>query len=198
VPDEKRKRHGSTRDRPMTVLSAAAATKTVSGNELVFAFALLSLFALLGYRISAIHRVLRGVTPWRFPSFVWAAICFAFGPIGLVVELFAEFTTKPRLPSSLGRLAFRDPATRQATNTRIPGVAMAPTMPATVAPQIGVDVEPIYRGPALPKDEAGRTALFGWYADPLGRHELRYFDGRRWADFVADGGVRSADPLENK
>jgi hypothetical protein len=182
----------------MTMLSAAAATKTVSGNELVFAFVLLSLFALLGYRISAIHRVLRGVTPWRFPSFVWAAICFAFGPIGLVVELFAEFTTKPRLPSSLGRLAFRDPATRQQTNTRIPGVAMAPTMAAPVGPPAGLELEPIYRGPALPKDAAGRTALFGWYADPLHRHELRYFDGRRWADFVADGGVRSADPLDTK
>jgi hypothetical protein len=71
-------------------------------------------------------------------------------------------------------------------------------MPAPVAPPAGVDLEPIYRGPALPKDEAGRTALFGWYADPLHRHELRYFDGRRWADFVADGGVRSSDPLDNK
>jgi len=180
------------------MLSAASSTKALSGNELVFGFVLLSLFALLGYRISAIHRVLRGVTPWRFPSFVWAAICFAFGPIGLVVELFAEFTTKPRLPSSLGRLAFRDPATRQTTGTRIPGVAMAPAMAAPVAPPAGIDVEPIYRGPALPKDESGKTALFGWYADPLRRHELRYFDGRRWADFVADNGVRSSDPLDVK
>jgi hypothetical protein len=180
------------------MLSAAAATKSISGGELIFAFALLSLFALLGYRISEIHRVLRGVTPWRFPSFVWAAICFAFPLIGLVVELFAEVTTKPRLPSSLTRLAFRDPATRQGTNARIPGVAIAPTMAAPVGPPPGIDVEPIYRGPALPKDDAGRTALFGWYADPLRRHELRYFDGRRWADFVANAGVRSSDPLDNK
>ena len=180
------------------MLSAASSTKALSGNELVFGFVLLSLFALLGYRISAIHRVLRGVTPWRFPSFVWAAICFAFGPIGLVVELFAEFTTKPRLPSSLGRLAFRDPATRQGTGSTITGVAMTPVMPTPVGPPAGIDVEPIYRGPALPKDESGKTALFGWYADPLRRHELRYFDGRRWADLVADNGVRSSDPLENK
>ena len=75
---------------------------------------------------------------------------------------------------------------------------MAPAMPAPVGPPAGIDIEPIYRGPALPKDETGRTALFGWYADPLRRHELRYFDGRRWADFVADGGVRSSDPLDNK
>jgi hypothetical protein len=75
---------------------------------------------------------------------------------------------------------------------------MAPSMPTATAPSVGVDIEPIYRGPALPKDESGRTALFGWYADPLHRHELRYFDGRRWADFVADNGVRSSDPIDNK
>jgi hypothetical protein len=180
------------------MLSAASSTKSLSGNEVVFIVVLLSLFGLLGYRISAIHRVLRGVTPWRFPSYVWAAICFATGPVGLVVELFAEFTTKPRLPSSLGRLAFRDPAARQSGGTRIPGVAMAPSMPTTVATSVGADVEPIYRGPALPKDESGKTSLFGWYADPMHRHEVRYFDGRRWSDFVADNGVRSSDPIDNK
>jgi hypothetical protein len=75
---------------------------------------------------------------------------------------------------------------------------MAPTAAAPVGPAPGIDVEPIYRGPALPKDDAGRTALFGWYADPLRRHELRYFDGRRWADFVTDAGVRSSDPIDTK
>jgi hypothetical protein len=180
------------------MLSAASSTKSLSGNEVVFLVVVLALFGLLGYRISAIHRVLRGVTPWRFPSYVWAAICFATGPIGLAVELFAEFTTKPRLPSSLGRLAFRDPATRHGGGTGIPGVAMAPSMPASIAPSAVVDLEPVYRGPALPKDDSGRTALFGWYADPMHRHELRYFDGRRWADFVVDNGVRTSDPIDNK
>jgi hypothetical protein len=180
------------------MLATASSAKSLSGNEVVFVVVIFALFGLLGYRISAIHRVLRGVTPWRFPSYVWAVICLVTGPIGLVVELFAEFTTKPRLPSSLGRLAFRDPATRQDGATRIPGVAMTPSMPATVGATPVVDVEPAYRGPALPKDDSGRTALFGWYADPLHRHELRYFDGRRWADFVADNGVRSSDPIDNK
>lgn len=34
----------------------------------------------------------------------------------------------------------------------------------------------------------------GWYADPTGSHELRYFDGH-WADRVATGGVVSTQPL---
>jgi len=193
------------------MLYAATGSSTFSGNELLFSFVLLSVSAYLGYRISAQHQVLRGVTPWRFPSFLWAVICFAFGPFGLVVELLAELTTKPRLPSSLRRIAFRDAssrdphsaggqgggATRPGSGSPRPAVAMGPSMPAPMVPRAIIDVEPMYTGPALPKDESGRTALFGWYADPLRRHELRYFDGRRWADFVADNGVRSSDPLES-
>ncbi len=34
----------------------------------------------------------------------------------------------------------------------------------------------------------------GWYADPYARHELRYFDGVRWTDNVANGGVPGNDP----
>ena len=34
----------------------------------------------------------------------------------------------------------------------------------------------------------------GWYADPYARYELRYFDGLRWTDNVANGGVPGNDP----
>ena len=33
----------------------------------------------------------------------------------------------------------------------------------------------------------------GWYADPVGRHEQRYWDGTRWTGDVADGGTASVD-----
>ena len=35
----------------------------------------------------------------------------------------------------------------------------------------------------------------GWNADPTGRHELRYWDGRVWTPDVSDGGVQARDPL---
>lgn len=35
----------------------------------------------------------------------------------------------------------------------------------------------------------------GWLADPSGRHELRYWDGRQWTASVSDGGEQSQDPL---
>ncbi|MEN6429681.1 MAG: DUF805 domain-containing protein [Coriobacteriales bacterium] len=35
----------------------------------------------------------------------------------------------------------------------------------------------------------------GWYADPAGRHQLRYWDGARWTSSVSDGGAVSQDPV---
>ena len=32
----------------------------------------------------------------------------------------------------------------------------------------------------------------GWYADPSGHHEARYWDGDRWTDRIADRGVENA------
>jgi cytochrome P450 len=39
------------------------------------------------------------------------------------------------------------------------------------------------------------TVPAGWIADPMGRHELRYWDGQLWTDHVSDGGTQSVDPL---
>lgn len=39
------------------------------------------------------------------------------------------------------------------------------------------------------------TTPAGWHPDPSGRHEYRLWDGARWTDQVADGGVASTDPL---
>ena len=37
------------------------------------------------------------------------------------------------------------------------------------------------------------VAAPGWFADPAGRHQARYFDGRDWTEHVADDGVTSVD-----
>lgn len=34
-----------------------------------------------------------------------------------------------------------------------------------------------------------------WTTDPSGRHEHRYWDGSRWTEHVANGGVTDVDPL---
>jgi Protein of unknown function (DUF2510) len=35
-----------------------------------------------------------------------------------------------------------------------------------------------------------------WQPDPTGKHDHRYWDGTRWTENVADGGVASTDPYE--
>lgn len=35
----------------------------------------------------------------------------------------------------------------------------------------------------------------GWQADPTGRHELRYCDGNKWTEHVADAGVQAVDAV---
>jgi uncharacterized protein YxjI len=37
-----------------------------------------------------------------------------------------------------------------------------------------------------------------WYPDPMGRHELRYWDGRGWTDHVSDQGVAATDAVDGK
>jgi uncharacterized RDD family membrane protein YckC len=34
-----------------------------------------------------------------------------------------------------------------------------------------------------------------WHPDPTGRHQLRWWDGQVWTDFVADAGVTAFDPV---
>lgn len=38
------------------------------------------------------------------------------------------------------------------------------------------------------------NAAPGWYADPFGRHEVRYYDGSTWTEHVASHGRQSTDP----
>jgi putative membrane protein len=41
---------------------------------------------------------------------------------------------------------------------------------------------------------AAAVAPGGWFADPSGRHQLRYFDGTIWTVHVSDDGVTGVDP----
>jgi hypothetical protein len=46
-------------------------------------------------------------------------------------------------------------------------------------------------GPELEKPKSDGA---GWYDDPSGRHEKRYWDGLRWTSHVADQGEQASDP----
>lgn len=50
------------------------------------------------------------------------------------------------------------------------------------------------KGTPLPSPDGNDLAEAGWYPDPAGRHQHRYWKGRRWTDQVADNGVVANDP----
>lgn len=47
----------------------------------------------------------------------------------------------------------------------------------------------------MSNDGAAATVLPGWYSDPLGRFELRFYNGRQWTADVSTNGTRFIDPL---
>ena len=70
----------------------AGLTVTYSNSTLIEGLVLGAAFVLLGYFLSERYRRVRGVTPWRMPSGVWAALMFLFSLIGVVVNLFSDLT----------------------------------------------------------------------------------------------------------
>ena len=47
----------------------------------------------------------------------------------------------------------------------------------------------------MSNDGAAATVIPGWYSDPLGRFDLRFYNGRQWTADVSTDGVRFIDPL---
>jgi hypothetical protein len=71
-----------------------------------------------------------------------------------------------------------------------PGPTPEPVNPfAAAAPATGPAVDEPSTAPA-----GGPAA--DWYPDPMGRHELRYWDGSQWTEHVTDAGVPATDPVD--
>jgi hypothetical protein len=175
-------------------MTAASLLAGYSRSEIVLSLVFACVFAWLGYRMSHRHRLARGVTPWRLPSGVWAVICFFLQPFGIIVELFAQATTKPTVPSGAGQaVSSAFPAYPQRARVEADPRARVEADPAAVL------VEPAPETPTGPPppaaDGTGKSPLFGWYPDTTHRHQLRYWDGRRWSELVSDDGVQGTDPV---
>lgn len=69
----------------------------------------------------------------------------------------------------------------QVMNGAVPTAAHQP-MPMAAPAQNVPPPAPVHSQPA------------GWYADPTGRHELRWWGGVSWMDAVKDGDVQFDDP----
>lgn len=80
----------------------------------------------------------------------------------------------------------------------VPAVEAAPTIIDVVAdptPEPTPEPEPVVIAPAAqPTYTPTPTVPSGWYADPSGRFELRYWDGTAWTEHVSRAGQQFTDP----
>jgi Protein of unknown function (DUF2510) len=63
--------------------------------------------------------------------------------------------------------------------------------PPLVTPQQRRAVQPPL---VIPPQPLALQRNDGWWPDPFGRHEHRYYDGSKWTDHVSDKGVTSVSP----
>jgi hypothetical protein len=73
--------------------------------------------------------------------------------------------------------------------------AAGATTPATAAAATAAAATPAAAAAAHTPDPAPAPAVpAGWYADPAGRFELRYWDGSTWTEHVSRAGQQFTDP----
>jgi len=75
-----------------------------------------------------------------------------------------------------------EPAPEPAAAPFIPSTTTAEAAPAAAAPEPAAEPAATSAAPA------------GWYADPSGRFELRYWDGATWTEHVSRAGQQYTDP----
>ena len=104
-----------------------------------------------------------------------------------VIEAKAEPASEPS-----GWAIAPEPATPTLEPTGVqPAVTIAPT--STYQPAATPSYEPA--AAATPAAAAAAPAVpAGWYADPAGRFELRYWDGSTWTEHVSRAGQQFTDP----
>lgn len=82
--------------------------------------------------------------------------------------------------------------TPHAVSTPEPASAAAVVTPSPVTSS-PVASSPVAPAPTPTPTPASATPA-GWYADPSGRYELRYWDGSAWTEHVARNGQQFTDP----
>jgi hypothetical protein len=115
-----------------------------------------------------------------------------------LAELDASSTTQAPVAAPLSATGDDDHhAARPEAKDDAPGngdVDARPVSPAEAA----TSAQPVTgtrtaSGPAV-SEQLPPPPLAQWATDPSGRHQLRYWDGRAWTEYVSDNGQQSRDP----
>ena len=177
---------------------------------------------MFGFLLATSFEKHNGVTPWRLPALIWGLFWFLSPLLGLILYLVARSSGRSRRPQASGwegapqamgapqaypqyPAGYAPPGGPVPPPQGYPPVAPAPPgypaplpagppaaeRPQAPAPPGAVAPPPSWQPAAEP---ARAVAPRSWVADPSGRHELRYWDGTAWTEFVSDAGVITSDP----
>lgn len=166
--------------------------------EIVFILGFLSIIVGILYlavvrpKLVAAERQGQGQGPAGWPDAPWPGTAPGPGSWGWPGQ-----TQTPAPPPVPAPSTGQPPATTgerpAATTDGPPPYPGAP--PETVVPGT-TSGPPPYPGSPSPGSASPPSAPpFGWYPDPSGAHELRYWDGVSWTEHVSDQGAQSTDPL---
>jgi Protein of unknown function (DUF2510) len=127
------------------------------------------------------------------PAFVAAATTPVEEPAGWAAEPepAAAAATDTAAAAAAAAAVVAEPALPASTPVAEPAVEPVAAEPvAAVAEPVAAVAEPV----AQPAQQQTAVAPAGWYADPSGRYELRYWDGTQWTEHVSRAGQQFTDP----
>lgn len=125
----------------------------------------------------------------------WSVVSIV--PTGGDVTAFLSRESGTTAPAAATAPATVAPATVAEPVTEVmPAVEVAPAVAEVVVePAPAAEPEPVVVTPAAqPSYTPTPTVPSGWYADPSGRFELRYWDGTAWTEHVSRAGQQYTDP----
>jgi hypothetical protein len=147
-----------------------------------------ALIGFIDYRASERFKQKNGVTPWHWPSWVWAFVGFVFGLLSAIPMLIATRTTKSKSAVSPPTAGPTQPGAMPgdwATGDRVPAYVGSP-MQSDAGSVAGASGHQYRARAAHPP---------AWLDDPTGRFASRYWDGSRWTEHVSDGSSTATDPV---
>ena len=119
----------------------------------------------------------------------WAVVSIVTTASEVTAFLSREATSAPAASTaSMATTTAFTPLTAIAPAAEPAGWAVAPA-PATITTTMAPISTPAYQ----PAAAAAPAVPAGWYADPAGRFDLRYWDGGAWTEHVSRAGQQYTD-----
>lgn len=123
----------------------------------------------------------------------WNVVSIVGTATGITAFLSREASASSATSASTSTSAFT-PLTPESPVSEPAGWAVAPESASPTTSAAATGMAPISAATQQPVAAATPAVPAGWYADPAGRFDLRYWDGNTWTEHVSRAGQQYTDP----